>query len=58
MAHECPECGFTCYCNGDIDDLVLEPEVGEPCCIHCPDDWYSSDDDEEYEEQEQLNDRR
>lgn len=20
MAHECPECGMTCYCNGDIDD--------------------------------------
>ncbi|KKN09101.1 hypothetical protein LCGC14_1050120 [marine sediment metagenome] len=20
MAHECPECGQMCYCNGDVDD--------------------------------------
>jgi hypothetical protein len=28
MAHECPECGMTCYCNGDIDD----------CCFDLPED--------------------
>ncbi len=28
MAHECPECGQTCYCNGDIDD----------CCNNFPED--------------------
>ena len=21
MAHDCPECGMSCYCNGDIDDI-------------------------------------
>lgn len=21
MAHECTECGRTCHCNGDIDDI-------------------------------------
>jgi len=21
MAHTCPECGQTCYCCGDIDDI-------------------------------------
>ncbi len=32
MAHECPACGITCHCNGDIDDLCLNfPENVEKC---------------------------
>ena len=26
MAHECPDCGMTCYCGGDIED----------CCNNYP----------------------
>ena len=37
MAHCCPECGSTCYCNGDIDDCVFdedaEQEAACTCCI-------------------------
>ena len=32
MAHECPECGQTCYCNGDIDDCCFQSEY---YYIHC-----------------------
>ncbi len=32
MAHECPDCGQVCYCNGDIDDIELSG--GEDECIH------------------------
>ena len=38
MAHECPECGIACHCNGDIDDLLLPNEHHEAACEHCPDD--------------------
>lgn len=35
MAHECPDCGQTCYCNGDIDDCCFNfPEEVEKC-THC-----------------------
>jgi DnaJ-class molecular chaperone len=35
MAHECPECGLTCHCNGDIDDILL-PDAGYAAmCEHC-----------------------
>ena len=36
MAHECPECGITCHCNGDIDDCVFstwEAELKCTCCV-------------------------
>jgi len=49
MAHTCPVCGMTCYCNGDIDDICIEYEedilvcrVWDAyeedilVCIHCP----------------------
>jgi hypothetical protein len=32
MAHECPECGQVCYCNGDIGDCLFENEY---YIIHC-----------------------
>jgi len=36
MAHDCPECGQACYCNGDIDDCYIpdhEAELACTCCI-------------------------
>ena len=38
MAHECPECGMVCYCNGDIDDLVLNCKEDIVACRHCDKD--------------------
>ncbi len=32
MAHECPKCGETCHCRGDIDDLNFGED---PLCNHC-----------------------
>ncbi len=40
MAHECPECGMTCHCGGDIDDIVFSgtPEELSCTCCDCEDD--------------------
>lgn len=38
MAHECPECGCMCFCNGDIDDLCLDEPQAVNRCTHCPED--------------------
>ena len=47
MAHECPVCGLTCRCNGDIDDI----DFGEnPLCDHCPDEDEVLSDEELEEE--------
>lgn len=35
MAHECPECGMKCHCNGDIDDMVLPSPKDESACVCC-----------------------
>jgi len=35
MAHSCPICGQTCYCNGDIDDIIMDTVVTYCECIHC-----------------------
>lgn len=35
MAHECPECGLTCYCGGDIDDCCFHGTEEEMYCSHC-----------------------
>ena len=32
MSHECPECGQTCHCGGDVDDCLFN-ESDE--AIHC-----------------------
>ena len=29
MAHSCPDCGVTCYCNGDIDDILFGDDSAE-----------------------------
>ena len=34
MAHECPECGQTCYCNGDIGDCCFNLEEDFIFCDH------------------------
>ena len=34
MAHECPECGQMCYCNGDIDDCCNNFEADVMRCTH------------------------
>lgn len=47
MAHDCPECGQQCYCNGDIDDINMG-ECDE--CICCMNKEH--DDDDEYEDDE------
>ena len=38
MAHTCPDCACTCYCHGDIDDMVLDDDEDISCCTHCDDD--------------------
>lgn len=38
MAHECPNCGLQCYCNGDLDDMCLNIPEAVNRCTHCPDD--------------------
>lgn len=47
MAHSCPECGSACYCNGDIDDILIEDPVAERDCTCC---LGRDDDDEPYDE--------
>jgi len=38
MAHTCPECGQTCHCGGDIDDLILDFDEDVIGCTHCSDE--------------------
>ena len=35
MAHECPDCGSWCHCNGDIDDCLLNCDEDVDACDHC-----------------------
>ena len=51
MAHSCPECGSQCYCNGDIDDILLEGTDEEEACTCCSggDD---EDDEVDYDDQD------
>lgn len=44
MAHNCPDCSYTCHCGGDIDDMVMDGTKEEQHCTHCPDE-----DDGEYD---------
>ena len=47
MAHECPECGQMCYCNGDIDDCCNNFEKDVINCTHCPPEGRDDDHDED-----------
>lgn len=53
MAHTCPDCGCVCYCNGDIDDCVLDDRAAENICTCCPldigEDDFPAEDDEDLE---------
>lgn len=46
MAHECPECGHYCHCNGDIDDILMESDKYCSCCENDFDDDYQDIDDD------------
>lgn len=50
MSHECPECYQVCYCNGDIDDCILNIDEDVNRCIHCPID---GEDEEYYDESDE-----
>ena len=45
MAHSCPDCDQACYCNGDLDDLLLDDDEAVDACGHCD----PFDDDEEWD---------
>ena len=50
MAHQCPNCGLKCHCQGDIDDLILGENYNCSCCDRDDDDDYDEDDDEGMED--------
>lgn len=53
MAHECPECGQTCYCNGDIDDCCFNMEKYVFACNHWQKCEQENDNDDfDYQEDE------
>ena len=54
MAHTCPDCGSVCYCNGDIDDILIDGLDYDGSCTHCDDrddndyTWGRDPDSEDY----------
>jgi hypothetical protein len=48
MSHECPDCGMTCHCGGDIDDICFG-ETDE-YCSHCENEREPDVSDEYYED--------
>jgi len=57
MAHSCPDCGITCYCNGDNDDILFSDDSKEAQdCNHFLDpscEGYKGIDDQDWEEIEE-----
>lgn len=53
MAHECPECGLSCHCGGDIDDMLLNNDRYVHGCSHCwnEDEPYDLTDDEDWDDE-------
>ena len=53
MAHPCWACGSECYCNGDIDDVIVSktPKSCDGC--GCQDDEEIEDDYELYDDEEE-----
>jgi hypothetical protein len=47
MAHECPDCGLTCYCGGDIDDCEWEGTPEQMACRHCVGSGHEDEDPED-----------
>lgn len=35
MAHSCPNCDSQCYCDGDIDDCLIDRDEDVESCTHC-----------------------
>lgn len=48
MAHECPECGMQCHCNGDIDDCCFNFEEDVLKCTHFLECEQQQEMDEDY----------
>ena len=38
MAHPCPECAATCFCDGDVDVIVMTKTRHGGDCSHCLDE--------------------
>lgn len=58
MAHPCCVCGSECYCNGSIDDVVVDL-TPKNCtgCEMCENDWHDSDEyDDEWPEDKEITD--
>lgn len=49
MSHECPDCGQTCYCNGDIDDCCFNHPKYAMACKHWKQCEQEDDEDNNYE---------
>ena len=47
MAHSCPDCGQTCYCNGDIGDCCDDFPENVMKCTHFKQCEPDIDDDDE-----------
>lgn len=58
MAHECPDCGQSCHCNGDIDDCFFENTYEQLHCKHCPLDQDMDDDYEGEVEEGEANESK
>jgi hypothetical protein len=43
MAHTCPECGCTCHCHGDFEDIILDTDENYITCTHCLGDLDETD---------------
>lgn len=41
MAHTCPDCGCSCHCRGDIDDIDFGEAMDCTCCLF--DDEFEDD---------------
>lgn len=54
MSHECPDCGQTCYCNGDIDDCCFNHPKYAMACKHWKQCEQEDDEDNNYETQSPL----
>jgi len=48
MAHECPNCGLTCFCGGDIDDILFIDPIYN--CGHCLENDHENDFEDEWED--------
>lgn len=50
MAHTCPNCGCTCHCRGDIDDINFGERLDCDCCKEKMGDFDCDELDDSYDE--------